>query len=272
MKIDGLLREIRKNTGSTSFNESKFGKIDSYIDTGILALNRIISGDIYLGIPSGKVIMINGESQTGKSVLCAQIASNALKQGYDHIFYFDSEGGALKAFFDSFGCDTSKIEQVLLESVEDATVQIISTLKSIQEFKSTEEGSKGKFLMILDSLGALVTTKLYTDIEKGKQVGDMGLRAKLCLDPETEVLMSDRTYKKIKDIKSGDLVVTHLSKAKAVKDVWFTKKTRIYKFNVNGKELRMSENHKMLVNRNGDFMYVQAKDILKSDKFVKLNS
>ena len=63
MKIDGLLREIRKNTGSTSFNESKFGRIDSYIDTGILALNRIISGDIYLGIPAGKVIMINGESQ-----------------------------------------------------------------------------------------------------------------------------------------------------------------------------------------------------------------
>ena len=178
MKIDGLLREIRKNTGSTSFNESKFGRIDSYIDTGILALNRIISGDIYLGIPAGKVIMLNGENQTGKSVLCAQIASNALKQGYDHIFYFDSEGGALQSFFSSFGCDTSKIEQVLLDSVEDATVQIISTLKSIQQFKETEEGSKAKFMMILDSLGALVSTKLYTDVEKGKQVGDMGLRAK----------------------------------------------------------------------------------------------
>ena len=179
MKIDGLLKDIRKSTGSASFSESRYGKIESYIDTGILALNRIISGDIYLGIPSGKVIVVNGESQTGKSVLCAQIASNALKQGYDHIFYFDSEGGALNDFFVSFGCDTSRIEQILLDSVEDATVKILDTYNTIVDFKKTEDGSKARFLMILDSLGNLVPTKLYTDVSKGKQVMDMGLRARL---------------------------------------------------------------------------------------------
>ena len=178
--INSLLKDIRKNTGSTSFKESKYGQISNYIDTGVLALNRIISGDIYNGIPSGKVILLAGESQTGKSVLAAQLTAQALKQNYDHIFYFDSEGGALESFFANFGCDTTKIEHILLESVEDATVQILAVYKKIMDYKAeSDENNKSRFLMVLDSLGALVQTKLLTDAENGKQASDMGGRAKL---------------------------------------------------------------------------------------------
>jgi RecA/RadA recombinase len=178
MSINKLLNSIRKNTESTSFTNSQYGEINDWIDTGDYGLNRIISGDIYKGIPSGKVILLAGESASGKSLMAANIAANALnKNNYDAIFYFDSEGGGLRDFFEKRGCDTDKIEHILLDSVEDATIKILDVYSKINEFK--KENPDSKFLCILDSLGALVPTKLITDAAKGKQAQDMGLRAKL---------------------------------------------------------------------------------------------
>ena len=267
--IHSLLNKVRKATGSMSFQESKYGTITDFIDTGSYALNRIISGDIYKGIPSGRVIVLAGESQTAKSYISAQIASNALLTGYDHIFYFDSEGGALKEFFKNKGCDLNKVEHILLENVEDATVKILEVYRSIMEYK--ESNPDAKFLCILDSLGALVTTKVYTDAEKGKQVSEMGGRAKLCLDGNTLILMSNNTYKLLKDIEINDEVITHLGKIKKVKDKFTSKHKQYLKFKVNGKEIKMSLNHKMLISRNNELMYCEAKDILQTDKFIKLN-
>ena len=42
------------------------------------------------------------------------------------------------------------------------------------------------------------------------------------------------------------------------------------KIKVNGEELKMSLNHRMLVFRDGELQYIEAKDILKTDKLVKL--
>jgi RecA/RadA recombinase len=178
-RVSTLMNKIRKSTGSESFENSKYGGVDHWISTKSYALNRIISGDIYKGIPSGRVVVIGGESQSGKSLICADIASSALNDhDYDVIFYFDSEGGGTRDFFESRGCDISKVEQILLASVEDATIQILNVYAQILKFK--ESNPEFKALMILDSLGALVASKLISDAEKGKQAQDMGARAKLC--------------------------------------------------------------------------------------------
>jgi RecA/RadA recombinase len=172
------LRDIRKTTKSESFASSKYGEVQGWISTGDYGLNRIISGSLFRGIPTGRVVLLGGESQSGKSFLAAQIASNALNQeNYDIIFYFDSEGGAMKTFFESRGCDPEKIEQVLVDSVEDASVKILSTYKKIEAFKASNPDFQALF--ILDSLGALVANKYITDAEKGKVVSDMGGRAKI---------------------------------------------------------------------------------------------
>lgn len=176
--VSKLLKSVRKDIGSESFLTSKLGVIDHYIDTGCMAINRIISGSIYGGIPNGRVILMGGESSTGKSILAAQAAANALnKNNYDHIFYFDSEGGGMKDFFEGRGADVSKIEHIPLMSVEDATVKILGVFRQIMDFK--KETPDAEFLCILDSLGALVPEKLIKDAADGKQVQDMGLRAKL---------------------------------------------------------------------------------------------
>ena len=138
---------------------------------------------------------------------------------YDAIFYGDSEGGGMQSMFASANCDLSKIEHVPLLNVEDATVKLLSILNMIKEErdivkeklapkyikleelkeKLTKGGKRAegidkdilelegeindtpyfRGMIIVDSLGALVTNKVYTDADKGKQVSDMGSRARL---------------------------------------------------------------------------------------------
>ena len=172
------MKNIRSTTGSVSFADSKLGMINRYINTGSFALNRIISGDIHNGIPCGRVIIISGESASGKSLIAAEISSNALKDDFDMIFYFDSEGGGLNSFFVSRGCDLTKIEHIPVENIEDATVKILATYDAIKTEKKANENFKA--LCVLDSVGGLVGNKLIKDAaEKGKQVSDMGGSAKL---------------------------------------------------------------------------------------------
>jgi len=92
--------------------------------------------------------------------------SNAIKDGYDAVFYFDSEGGGSKDFFENVGCDTTKIYQTLVSSVEDAQIKILDTYNTITEIK--KENPESKFLCVLDSLGALVADKVLRDADKGK--------------------------------------------------------------------------------------------------------
>jgi len=64
--LNGFLKNLREKTGSTSLKESRYGDAESWISTGSLALNRIISGSMKKGIPSGRVTVINGQSSTRK--------------------------------------------------------------------------------------------------------------------------------------------------------------------------------------------------------------
>lgn len=57
-----ILNAIRKINDSVSFDESKFLKPSGYIDTGCYAVNRIISGNIYKGVPEGRITTFFGES------------------------------------------------------------------------------------------------------------------------------------------------------------------------------------------------------------------
>ena len=268
--INSFLQKIKEVTGGESFAQSRFGDVNNWISTGSYALNRILSGSIYKGIPSGRIVILGGESSSGKSLISAFVAANALKEGYDAVFYFDSEGGALKEFFENVGCDTEKIIQILVSSVEDAQKQILKTIDMIQEFK--ENNPESKFLCVLDSLGGLVPEKLFKDAEKDKVTSEMGGRAKVCLIGDTLVLMSNNEYKQIKDIVPGDEVITHLNRVRKVLDNTKTKHKQYVQIKVNGEILKMSLTHKMLVSRNGELQYIEAQNILPTDKLIKLNN
>lgn len=178
-KLKSMMSAIRKKTDSTTYDLSPYGETTSFIDTGCLALNSIVSGSINGGIPEGRIVTISGESASGKSLIASMTIVNALtKHDYDMVFYLDSEGGGLKDFLEVNGAPMDQIEHVLVSSVEDCSVKLLYIYDQIE--KLIKEDPSIKCLVVLDSFGALVSNKMLTDaVEKGKQAGDMGLTAKL---------------------------------------------------------------------------------------------
>jgi len=178
MASSNFLKRLRKKTGSTSFKDSKYVEPTHYIDTGSLALNRILTGDVNNGIPGGRVIIFAGETGTLKTVQAMRVAVNALNlNNYDIVLYFDSEGGAPREMVENMGGDPDKIEHIVVENIEDATIKILDTYSELVQEK--EKNPDFKALLILDSLGALVGEKVMRDIESGKLTSDMGGAAKL---------------------------------------------------------------------------------------------
>lgn len=178
-KSSKLLNDLRKKTGGVSFKESKWASAPYYISTGDYGVNQIISGSIYKGVPAGKVSVFAGESQSLKTVQVVRIAANALNDhDVDMVWYFDSEGGAPSDMFANFGCDLDKIEHVLVESTEDATIKMIKTLKTIEAIQK-EEDPDFKAVIILDSLGNLENDKTYNDIDNDRLAADQGAGAKV---------------------------------------------------------------------------------------------
>jgi recombination protein RecA len=198
-----FLNKYREKIGSDSILNSRYGEPSYWISTGSMALNRICSGSIKKGIPSGRITILAGENSVGKSLIAATLIANAQKDGCEHVFYFDSEGGAGRKFFENAGCNPESVEQILVETVEDAQTKILDTFNMIMEYK--EKDPDAKFMCVLDSLGALVPAKLFRDAEKDKVVSEMGGRAKIvnnmmkaitvpCLKSDTPMIVINHVY------------------------------------------------------------------------------
>lgn len=173
-----MLKDLRKTTESVSAEDSPYNKVSHYIDTGDLALNYVMSGDFFKGLPAGRVILITGETGTLKTIQALKLAANALNNhNYDIVFYIDTEGGAPYETLKKMGCDPTKVEHILAANVEDATVKIITTYNKIDEIKKTYPAFRA--LLICDSIGGLNAMKFMNDVEAGQQKQDQGNRARL---------------------------------------------------------------------------------------------
>ena len=80
MKTKDLLKGLRKKNDTKTAAESDTIVTDFY-DTGSMALNRVITGNVHNGIPRGRITTIYGPSQSGKSLIAAQVVANAFKDG-----------------------------------------------------------------------------------------------------------------------------------------------------------------------------------------------
>lgn len=256
----------KMNTDSSTLSENALSVVDEYIDTGSMALNAIISGSLYGGVPKGRITGLVGPTGSGKTLILNKIIANAQKKDPDVWgVIWDTENAYDPKMVRNVGGNPNKIKVNPVATVEECRNQIATFLDRI----IADPELNGKIIIGIDSLGNLASAKEISDAEKGKDAGDMGMRAKACLDPETLVLMGDGSRKKIKDLKVGDLVVTHLNRIKPIEDIWKTKKKTIT-LKTKNNEIKMSEDHKMLVKRDDSLIYVMAKDIKESDKLVKL--
>lgn len=159
------------NPDAAFLDENSLSNVTEYIDTGCMALNAIISGSLYGGIPMGRITGFAGPQACGKTLMVNKIMANAQKKGM-HVVYFDTENALDKGTAENLGCDSSKIKHCPIEIIEDCRNQMVKFLKTV-----IEKGLQGKVIIAIDSLGNLISAREAKVIEDGKDSADMGARA-----------------------------------------------------------------------------------------------
>jgi len=159
------------NPDAQFLDENTLSTVKEWIDTGCMALNAIISGSLYGGIPMGRIIGFAGPQACGKTLMVNKIMANAQKKSM-HVVYFDTENALDKDTAESLGCDPAKIKHCPIEIIEECRNQIVKFLKTVVENKL-----QGKVMIAIDSLGNLISAREAKVIEDGKDSADMGARA-----------------------------------------------------------------------------------------------
>jgi RecA/RadA recombinase len=160
------------NPEASFLDNNTLSNVSSFIDTGSMALNAIIGGSLYKGIPSGRIIGFSGPTSCGKTYIINKILANAQKEGR-YVVIFDTENAVDAQSATNMGMDPSKVKYCPVETVEQCRNQVSQFLDSVIEKKL-----KSQFIISIDSLGNLVSTKEMADVTAGKEAMDMGARAK----------------------------------------------------------------------------------------------
>ena len=154
-----------------------FNDPTDWISTGNYALNYLISGDFFKGVPLGKVTVFAGESGAGKSYICAgNIIREAQAQNI-YVILIDSENALDEKWLHALGVDTSeeKLLKLNMAMVDDVARTISEFMK---EYRSMIESDRPKVLFVIDSLGMLLTPTDIDQFDKGELKGDMGRKPK----------------------------------------------------------------------------------------------
>ena len=154
-----------------------FNDPTDWISTGNYALNYLISGDFFKGVPLGKVTVFAGESGAGKSYICSgNIIKNAQEQGI-FVILVDSENALDESWMQALGVDTSpeKLLKLSLCMIDDVARTISEFMK---EYKAMPDGERPKILFVVDSLGMLLTPTDVNQFEAGEMKGDLGRKPK----------------------------------------------------------------------------------------------
>ena len=154
-----------------------FNDPTDWVSTGNYALNYLISGDFYKGVPLGKVTVFAGESGAGKSYICSgNIVKAAQEQGI-FVVLVDSENALDEAWLQALGVDTSedKLLKLNMAMIDDVAKTVSEFMK---EYKTMPEEDRPKVLFVIDSLGMLLTPTDVDQFEKGDMKGDMGRKPK----------------------------------------------------------------------------------------------
>ena len=150
---------------------SVVGDTESFIDTGSFALNAVISGSIYGGLPSNKVTAFAGQSSTGKTFYTLAVCKHFLETNDDGgIIYFESEGALTKDVLRNHGIDLKRFVIVPVSTIQEFRTQAVKVLES---YEKTDKKKRPPMLLCLDSLGMLSTSKEVEDAAEGKDTRDM---------------------------------------------------------------------------------------------------
>ena len=173
--MSDFLKDIIKETGneyaSLVSDGIEAGDVDSFIDTGSYALNGLLSGTIFGGLPSNKITAIAGEAATGKTFFALGIVKHFLDKHKDGgVIFFESESALTRELIESRGVDSKRMVIVPVSTVQEFRYQAI---KVLDKYIEQDESKRQPIMFVLDSLGMLSTTKEMADTAEGKETRDM---------------------------------------------------------------------------------------------------
>ena len=166
-----LIKEMRDEDTSMAADGTGSAEFGGFIDTGSYALNAVLSGSLYGGVPDNKVTAFAGESATGKAYFVLGVVRSFLeKHPTGGVVYYDTEAAITKAMMEERGIDTSRVI-----IAEPDTIQKFKThaLKLIDAYDMKPEKDRPPMMFVLDSLGMLSTSKEMEDSLEGKDTRDM---------------------------------------------------------------------------------------------------
>ena len=169
--FNSLLKEADNKYASVVEDGVIAGDIHSYVDTGSLSFNALLSGSIYAGLPGNSVTALAGEPATGKTFIAINVVKKFLDENpKGFVFYFESESAISQKMLIDRGVDIRRIAIAPVMTVQEFRTQIIRILNKYME---TPKKDRPPMFFVLDSLGNLSTEKEMTDIQEGKDVRDM---------------------------------------------------------------------------------------------------
>ena len=159
MDISDIIQIVNDRTGLKCYSGDDEKLKVEVIPFGIPPLDNRIGG----GLPRGRIIIIDGEFQSGKTFLCQQVIKSAQNFGLS-VAYFNVEQKLDPDWFVKTGIDISNIAVIqgnVAESIFDSVMDLIEN---------------GVGVIILDSLTAMVPISESED-EMDKQT--IGLQARV---------------------------------------------------------------------------------------------
>ena len=166
-----LIKELKDEDTSLAVDGNGSAEFGGFIDTGSYALNAVLSGSLFGGVPDNKVTAFAGESATGKTYFVLGVVRSFLaKHPTGAVVYYDTEAAVTKQMMEERGIDTSR---VIIS--EPDTIQKFKThaLKLLDAYDQKDEKSRPPMMFVLDSLGMLSTSKEMEDSLEGKDTRDM---------------------------------------------------------------------------------------------------
>ena len=178
--FDDLNAELEKSSTTfslgTRMDKSTFADVTEFINTGNYALNACLSGSLFKGWPNNRTMAIAGPSGTGKTFLVLNSIREAIRMGYNIVFY-DSEAAVDKELMAKFNIDTTKVRYEPVATVQEFRTKITGLTDFVQKRLRKNEDVP-KLMVILDSAGSLATDKEVDDAITGSSKADM-TRAKV---------------------------------------------------------------------------------------------
>lgn len=169
-KLIEKIMAAKTSKSAIAFDKSQSIQNKDCITTSIPALNIALSGEIDGGLEPG-LLVIAGPSKHFKSLMMLLQVKAYMDKYPDAVYYFyDSEFGTSKEYFESVGIDTARVIHNPIMSVEQLRGDITNLLEML---------TRGdKVIIGVDSIGNLASKKEINDAISGNEAADM-TRAKV---------------------------------------------------------------------------------------------